>query len=98
MKLEDFVQLSLILLFLIFAYFMIGGYTPCPERYYPLNSSYNQRSNEYMSCTDCDDIGYAGYGVDRSSPRSIIPEYRSSSSGAYPVDKNIYQMGPYLNF
>lgn len=49
------ISMTLIILFLLFAYFMIGGYTPCVDRFYvDDNSRYLDRRHPYTcKCHVC---------------------------------------------
>ncbi|VBB18567.1 hypothetical protein YASMINEVIRUS_1030 [Yasminevirus sp. GU-2018] len=103
MNAEAVIKATLVVMFLLFAYFMIGGYTPCPDRFYPLNSVYGR---EFMS--NC--------GGSCDSPRSYYPgtnSYPNNNNNSAdsdlaqigsPVprfngfnDMNLYQKGPYMN-
>lgn len=47
---EIVVKVTFAVLFLLFAYFMIGGYTPCNDKTYPTGAIFRDRtSNEHMN-------------------------------------------------
>lgn len=94
---------------------MIGGYTPCPQRFYPVYSDgYEYMDppfprNKYQSYPSYP--SYPSYSSNPSIPgpaplmespfnnRYLEPEYNPGShSNSLESNKNIYQMGPYLNF
>lgn len=104
MSVETLVKISLIVLFLLFAYFMIGGYTPCPSQYYPMYPEYG----EHMRASNCDGFSCHRHNLDRGYnyntvyPDGSIEEELRKVGSPYPKSgsvngKNIYQMGPYLN-
>lgn len=86
MTTEILIKVMLVVLFLLYAYFMIGGYTPCPfEKPYP------EYFNEYE---------YMMESTNRSlclNSQSYDQNYENTFYNR-KADKNIYQMGPYLNF
>ena len=93
------IQVTLIVLFLLYAYSMIGGYTPINQCTYPgcQTDDRNIKSN----------LNPPSYPV--SNVSSYIPSVRPSIQGApgsnddgvVPTtnfqEKTIYQMGPYLD-
>jgi hypothetical protein len=87
MQTETIIKVSLIVLFLLYAYFMIGEYAPCTTN--------NQYYDYFNNCQ---------YPY---QPYSIVPLERDGVPTIYPNtfpevfnsgNKNIYQMGPYMNF
>lgn len=97
MSAETIIKVTLVVLFLLYAYFMIGGYTPCPaQRPYPGYSN----GYEYMD-SPCDSRPYYHPTPQphtdtfyREPSRATNSEFSNPRS----LDGNIYQMGPYLNF
>lgn len=93
MGLDTVIKVTLVSLFLLFAYFMIGGYTPCIDKScaYPLNTVFIDE-HMYPHHTV---INYNNNDNFQTNELNKIPSFNSSVD-MYP-NKNIYQMGPYLN-
>src|SRR5579872_4940373 len=99
MSLETVVKVSLIILFLLFAYFMIGGYTPCTYSYHYscIDIDNNTNINENILY---ENISYDNFQNNEFSkiPSSDFSNDMYPNKDIYPgKNKNIYQMGPYLN-
>lgn len=95
---ETIIKVTLVVLFLLYAYFMIGGYTPCPtQRPYPGYSN----GYEYMD-SPCDSRPYYHPQQPQPYPYSgpMYPDPMIINEKAWDqnANRNIYQMGPYLNF
>lgn len=95
MSSETIIKVFLVVLFLLYAYFMIGGYTPCPmQRPYPGYSN----PYEHMD-SPCTSRPYyhspTPYSFD---PYSMSETPHQESRDYSRNDKTIYQMGPYLDF
>jgi hypothetical protein len=92
MTTETAVKVIVIVVFLLYAYFMIGGYTPC-------NTSIDQRIStvghrlstvdHFKNCGCHDYHNYHNYVNDNYS--------NLQSKSSFLPEKNIYQNGPYLN-
>ena len=101
---ETIIKVTFAVLFLLYAYFMVGGYTPCvyPNCQYvdPVYlPNYRQQYNNFPPPT------YQSYPSYPSYPSTVpaaqpIPVNNDNQYPAvyYPQNKNIYQMGPYLDF
>ena len=96
MSVETIAKVACITMFLLFAYFMIGGYTPCNPS---LNS--NPRSPIEISQFESYETGapintqYIDNNYANGELNKVIlpnQNYRDN------IDKNIYQRGPYINF
>jgi hypothetical protein len=94
MSAETLIKVSLVILFLLYAYFMIGGYTPCSYPYsYPYPCSYSNG----MLINNSQQIAHVPmlYPTNNSP---IINSPINNNATNNSSDKNIYQMSPYLNF
>lgn len=96
MKPENIVSVIFITLFLLFAYFMIGGYTPCGEyRYYDNHDVPTKYHTIYPT------FAHMAYGQTNSQYNSQHkPVYDSNiydSNTDLSSNKSIYEYGPYLN-
>lgn len=100
MNIESVIKVLLIVLFLLFAYFMIGGYTPCKSEFFPIPNNSHE-----VSFSDNSNYSYSRNQNQNKNKQSAnyVEEELDKVQFTQPInrngqDKNIYQNGPYLNF
>ncbi len=100
MIVESVVKVIMIVTFLLYAYFMIGGYTACSKNaqvYDLYNKNYDLYRNLHSDPNSHIDTTYRDRNyVDNELNKVILPSPVNINSEY--ENKNIYQRGPYLNF
>lgn len=94
MKPENIVSVIFITLFLLFAYFMIGGYTPCGEYRYYENHDISPK-NHTRPILDFSHV-YRPVNSYVNRPEDTYTSKHIDNSDAL-FNKSIYEYGPYLN-
>ena len=104
MSAETLIKVSLVILFLLYAYFMIGGYTPCPGSYPCPGSGSGFGSGSYLNTMSNVNPNFQQIYNSQQMPYDpmIYPKNTYGYDQIYngptnnTSDKNIYQMSPYL--
>ena len=89
---DTLIKMMLVILFLLFCYAMIGGYTPgqCYNNNQCGGSNTNQSEN-YSNCS------FKSPSINIPNPYSA-PQLREPEPVTNSQGTTIYQRGPYLNF
>ena len=96
-KLETVIKVTLVVLFLLYAYFMIGGYTPACNTYpidnFTRDCAYGQHNyNHHHNYSDTYPLSHGSYSEYNLGEIPQSPTFNGDTS-----HRNIYQSGPYLN-
>lgn len=90
---ETVIKVTFVVLFLLYAYFMIGGYTPCRERF---QEGVAMIDNRVGICSRQDMFNMPNGYIQH--PYVNTPPYNPYPNDSFDGSRTIYQMGPYLNF
>lgn len=86
MTTETAVRVIVIVVFLLYAYFMIGGYTPC-----------NVNDKIIQTKPSIDHFKNCGCHNNHNHTYDYYPNISNTSNTLFEPKKTIYQNGPYLN-